>query len=259
MLHALHRLPDLAILAVVVLFVAGCGALAPSIGARLLKLGENQERDDAAFDAFKGVMSMTGVVLAFSLVQATSNLKSIENNVASLAGSISAADRVLLRMGRPDFVQLRPVLHAFGDTVVNDEWALLGDEERSDKADQLYGRLSSAARALEPKTPREQSMYGELLKALDDISDHREHIIEESDTALPDFFWITVGGLLLIAFALALFTHATLPRRAGIAATSGAVALLLAFVIIIDIPFEGETSVSARPLESAIAVAERRS
>ena len=254
MLHLLHKLPDLGILAVVLIVTVALSAMAPVAGAKLFGFGDNKERDDAAFDAFKSVMSMAGVVLAFSLVQANENLRSIQTTVGKFAASVSTADRVLLRIGQPQFAQLRPVLAAFGDTVIADEWPRLAAEERSEKADALYSRLSASTRAIEPKTPREQAMFNELLRSLDEISDNRELVIEDADISLPGFFWVTVIGLMAIGSLLSMLTHPTLPRRAGIAATTAAVGLLLAFVIIVDGPFEGETSVSNRPIQTALAI-----
>jgi len=82
-------------------------------------------------------------------------------------------------------------------------------------------------------------MYGELLKQMDDLSELREQVIEASDISLPNFFWITTAGLLIVALGLASATSDSLKQRVAVAATAAAVALLLTFVIIIDRPFEG--------------------
>ena len=258
MLNLLHNLPDLAILAVVLSVVVLLAVYLPVLSRRLFKYEISRERDEAAFDAFKAVMSMIGVVLAFSLVQADGNLRSIEATVEKEANALSATDRILLRIGRPDFAAARPTLAAYGKAIAEDEWPRLARTERSEAADAAYTKLSKTVRALGPNDARETAMYNELLKNLDELDEFREAIVADSEVHLPDFFWITIGGLMLIGFGLALLTDSTLNRRVGLGATAGAVALLLAFVVIVDVPFEGQTSVSVHPIERALLVNARR-
>lgn len=258
MLNLLHRLPDLAILGVVLSIIVLIAVYLPVLSRRLFNYEISKEGDEAAFDAFKAVMAMIGVVLAFSLVQADSNLRSIEVTVEKEANALAATDRILMRIGRPDFAAARPLVAAYGKAVVEDEWPKLAQGARSDAADKAYNALSRTARALGPDTPREQAMYNELLKNLDDLAEYREAIVADADMHLPDFFWITVSGLMLIGFGLALLTQPTLSRRVGLGATAGAVALLLTFVIIVDVPFEGQTSVSSRQIERTLIVNARR-
>lgn len=258
MLNTLHRLPDLGILVVVLLVLVATVLVAPSVGHRLFRLPESKERDDAAFDAFKAIMSMIGVVLAFSLVQATANLRGIEAIVGKEAGSISAIDRVLLRIDDPAFARMRPLLAAYGQSVIKDEWPQLAKQRRSDVSEKAYTALSRAIRSTNVDSPRQQAMYNELLKLMDDAADFREQIIADSELSLPVFFWVTIIGLISIGFALACITTPTLTRRTGLAATTAAVALLLAFVIIVDVPFEGQTSISPRAISSVLMIDARR-
>jgi hypothetical protein len=48
-------------------------------------------------------------------------------------------------------------------------------------------------------------------------------------------------------------TADSLGRMVGVGAPAAAVALLLAFVIIVDVPFEGETSVTPHAIQNALA------
>lgn len=94
---------------------------------------------------------------------------------------------------------------------------------------------------------------------MDDAADYREQILADAELSLPSFFWTTVIGLMAIGFALACVTDATLNRRTGRAAATAAVALLLAFVVIVDAPFEGQTSVSPREIRNVLIVNAHRS
>ena len=145
---------------------------------------------NSAFDGFKTVMSMTAIVLAFCLVQANGNLREVDATVAKEAAAISIADRALLRFGKPEAIALRSVLADYGAAVV-DEWPSLARRERSQAADAAYTALSKKTRAMAPDEARQEAMYHELLKDLDDLSDLREDTLTESDYRLPTIFWVT--------------------------------------------------------------------
>lgn len=258
LLRLLHQLPDLAILALVVVVLTGFAMAAPFIGQRLFRLPADEKRADAAFDAFKAVMAMTGVVLAFALVEANANLHAVQALVAKEAAAITAADRSLLRSGNPGLITLRPALAAYATSIVDDEWPLLATEARSGDTDDAYNALSKQARAVNPADARQQAMFSELLKALDDMADYREQRLVEGESDLPSFFWVTTGGLLAIGFGLALLTAATLHGIVSVGATTAAIALLVGFTIIVDQPFEGETSVTPKEIVKALQLNSRR-
>jgi hypothetical protein len=259
-LHWLHKLSDPEILALVLTTMTLGMMAAPQLGRQLLRLPERKERDEAVFSAFNAVVSMLGVVLAFSLVQANATLRTLEGKVMKEAAAFEALDRALLRMGKPGFAELRPSLAAYGQSIVTDEWPKLGAGERSAKTDDLFNALSKGIHALS-QDGAGQAMHGELVKTLDGLADLREELISNADrdtSGLPVFFWTTILGLIAVAFCLAALTTPKLGRTVAVGAAGAAIALLLAFVIIVDMPFEGDTSVSPRPLQKALILNAKR-
>ena len=91
-----------------------------------------------------------------------------------------------------------------------------------------------------------------------DLSDLREQRIAESDADLPSFFWITAVGLLAVAFVLGLLAADNLATSVSLGAAAAAVALIFAFVAIVDQPFEGDTSVKPKEILRALAPDARR-
>jgi len=226
MIHWLHQFSDLLILLMVVGALTAANMLAPHIGRRLF--GFSEDRDNAAFDAFNAVISIVGIVLAFSLVEANTNLRDIDGRVAKEAAALQATDRVLLRFGKPEFVALRPLLATYGESIVKDEWPKLSIGQRNQGTDDAYTALSIAARKLGPDDIRQQSMYNELLKQLDDLADLREEIISSSDSnqfGLPKFYWFTIEAFLCVCFVLAMLMKNSLGRTVGIGAASAAIGL----------------------------------
>jgi hypothetical protein len=257
-LDYLHQLPDIVILPTVVTVVVACAMAAPFLGRTLLRLTPSKTRDEAAFDGYKVIMAMVGVVLAFSLVQVNGNLRSVETMVAREASAFASVDRTLLRFGSPAAEATRPLLEAYGQSRIREEWPGLARAERHQGTDERYNTLSRVARAIEPASGRQQAMYAELLKGLDDLAEARELVLQDAELELPLFFWIVTGGFMLLAMILGLMTEAKLSRAVGLGGTAAGVGLLLAFVMIVDQPFKGETSVTPAQIQKTLNLNARR-
>ena len=258
LIDRLHDLSDLGILAIVLAAVVLLMTGAPHARARLFPRALPKDFDDKAFEAFKAMVATTGLVLAFSLVQATSNLRQVETTVGRESVALATADRVLLRSGLAGSADARARLEAFGQSRVADEWPTMAHGLRAATTDAAYTEFSKAVRGLAPQDLRQQTMYAELLKAADDIAEFREMVLLDSDLALPDFFWVTTAGLMLCMFGIAALAAPAPGRSVAIGATAAAVGLVLAFVIIADRPFRGETSVSPAPIQKALELNARR-
>ncbi len=238
--------------------VAGLAMLAPVIGRFVLRLRRNEDRDEAAFDAFKVVLGMAALVLSFSLAQANASLHNVESMVGREASAFSAVDRSLLRYGTAEAASIRPLLAQYGRSRIDVEYPGLAQGDRNQATDLLYNNLSRTARLLQPADQRQQTLFSELLKNLDDLSETREVVIASADTALSGIFWIMSGGLLVIGIGLASLTDLTLPRTLTVGATATAVALLFAFVVVTDRPFVGDDAVSPAPIGKILALNARR-
>ena len=259
MLELLRSLPNLVILAVGVSTLAAAAYASPFVGRRLLRLPEDKARDEAAFDAFKAVMAMAGVVLAFSLVQAESNLRSDQAQVGREASAILIVDRALLRIGIPDAANARPLLTAFIRSQLNDDWpSLVKSGTRSPVTDASYTALSRVVRSLEPQSRREEIIYAELIKAMDDVSDARETLIQDANLQLPDFFWTMALAFVFLGLVLGCLSEARINRAAALSGTAAGIGLLLSFVVIVDEPFRGETSIKPKSIENALVLNSRR-
>ncbi len=146
----LLRLPDLVVMSTIVIVVAGLAAAAPQLGRMLLRLPHDREREASAFDAYRLVFSMFGVMLSFLLFEASAAHRGVEDAVVKEAAALSRADRTLLRMGSPDFAAIRTDLAGYGALLVNDEWQLQFSKGRSAAASEAFAGISDKARKLGP-------------------------------------------------------------------------------------------------------------
>ncbi|RBP04560.1 uncharacterized protein DUF4239 [Roseiarcus fermentans] len=248
------RQPDVLVMATFVLVVAGCAAAAPHIGGALLRLPRSAERDASAFEGYKIVFSTFGVMLAFLLAQAAMAHREVQSNIVKEAAALSEADRALLRLGTPDFAAVRPGLASYGALIVDDEWRAQSIGGRSAAATAAFAGVSDRVRALGPDDTRRQALYNALLRSLDELEGLREARLAASAGALPTSLWTAVIGLMIIAFAVAAFADRSFNRSVSLAAIAAAIGLLLSLVVIVDLPFIGEHSVSVAPIQRALEV-----
>jgi hypothetical protein len=164
----------------------------------------------------------------------------------------------LLRYGDPKAAALRPMLWTYLQSVVHDEWPALREGHRSDKTGDALRPLSRAIFALDPQPGRQTTIYSEMLKALDDLSDLREQRIAAADIKLPNQFWYLALTLIVILIALGLMVEPVYWHTSSLAAQGLAVALLAALVFGTDAQFKGYIAVSPAPLEKVFIVMQQR-
>jgi hypothetical protein len=253
----LRRLPDLWILVIVLGTIVGLTVLA--IRVRIPIGGDQGEVNSEAFDSFLAVASATAVLLAFSLVQADATVRATEDAVSREAAAINSAHRLLFRYQDPRTAPALGGLKAYTAALIDDEWPRLERGGRSDRADRIYADVSRSIRDVEPSSPRQQAMYAEALKYLDDVADLREQRINTANTSLPSLFWVATGLMIAFMILLAARMEPRVERLWTTGAISGVVAVLLFLVMVVDAPFHGESnSVSLDALRRAAQQIDKR-
>jgi len=246
-----------------------CFLLAPIIGNRLGLTVPNkdrgQETDASHLGPFwhvaaaqEALVTLTAVVLAFSLVEVQDNLRKTEELVAKEAGQLNSMDRQLFRYGDPKVSQMRPLLWTYLESIVHDEWPALRAGSRSPRTTEAVQTLARAVFALDPQPGRQTTIYDKVLASLDEIADLREQRISASGLQLTREFWYLTFTLVAILIILSAMVEPVSYGMVSIAAQGVAIALLAALVFSTDSPFKGQISVSPTPLEHALTLMKGR-
>jgi hypothetical protein len=245
---------------VIVLFstvAVACFVAAPYLGRKLGWTVPNKDRADYIIRAQSTLITVTGIVLAFSLVQAQGNLRQAEELVAKEASTLNTLDRLLLRYG-DQAAALRPLLWTYTTSVIEDEWPALRDGQRSPDTGLKLAPLSRAVFQLDPQPGRQVTIYGEMIKSIDEIVDEREQRVSTANLQLHSEFWLVTFLLGLILVALSTVIEAVAYHTLSIAAQGLALALLAALVFCSDGPFKGNISVSPAPIIKVLAIMKAR-
>ena len=250
LIRFLHSMPNWVSFSLITFVLCGAFIVMPVLRRRFLPVDKSVS--DAAMDGVKTVSTFMVLVLAFSLSLVMSQHRQVEELVQREATLINQLDRGLLRAGPAELVALRPVLVEYARSVVNDEWPRMADAGRSPRTYELFNEISRGVRRVEVTTPRQQTMYADMLRTLEQLSDARDIRLLNSRIALPDLFWATIMGGCLLLLPLCAMTSGTLNSALLKLAMGGSLGMLMALVIVIDRPFSGETQVSPAPIQRAI-------
>jgi hypothetical protein len=205
------------------------------------------------------VIGFTGVVLAFSLVLAQSNLRNLETQVGTEVHNLAQLDRLLLRYGDPKNGVIRASLRDYANSIVRDEWPELRQGKSSEPTASLFSPISRSILAIEPAPGRQSLIYAEMLKKADELASDREaRVVAATKLKLPAIFWETIISLLAILLLLATLSEATFGRAVALGGQGFGLALLVALVFIFDQPFRGQTSVSSEPIARVVAEMQAR-
>jgi len=157
-----------------------------------------------------------------------------------------------MRYGDPSVAAVRPHLKAYGESIAGEEWSLMHRGGRSQAADEAYVEVSKALRTVEPESHRQQIMFAEALRQIDDLSDLRDERIDASRVTLPPIYWYTTLTMVMLMVLIAAMIEPT-PHRTWITAIiASAIGHLMALAVIFDAPFQGDGSVSPEPFRQAL-------
>jgi hypothetical protein len=260
MFHWLYDVPDFGIALLLGAVGAGLLAGAPFLRAKVFRIRVTSAFSEATDKGFAGVIGFTGVVLAFSLVQATGNYRNLEAQVGIEAHNLAQLDRLILRYGDPAMNGIRVALRDYASSIVTDEWPELRKAGASERTRELFGPISRSILAIDPPAGRQTLIYAEMLKKADEIAaDRKARLVAAAKLEVPPIYWETIIALLVILILLAGSSETTYGRSLALAAQGFGLALLVALVYIFDEPFKGQTSILPDPIITVIAEMKARS
>lgn len=257
MIAFLYDMPDLGVAAAFGLTIGFLFAMAPLLRYRLFG-PISDAHSESARATVSAITGFTGAVLAFSLVQAQGNLRSVEKTVAAEATQLNQVDRLLTRWGDPKVAAIRQALHAYAESIIVDEWPKLSVHDSSPRTAELAARLSQAVLAIQPAPGREAVIYADLVKLTDQLAESRDERLSATDLGLPPIYWHVIGFLIGLLLVFAAFVEPHWGRVMSLAGLGAGLGLLITLVFIFDQPFLGEVSVGPDAIVKALATMQAR-
>jgi hypothetical protein len=195
------------------------------------------------------------VVLAFVVVSVHDQYQESNSAATKESAVLVSLYRDSMALPEPAQPEIQDAIRSYIDTVEKDEWPAMARGEHSERARDAFDRIEHTFRRVEPQTTKQQIVYAESLRRLNDVSDLRSARTIESSSGLPGllYFVLLVGAMMLVGFS---FFFRMDHRGVQIVLTSILavfIALLLFLVFELDYPFSGSTGISSSVFEGARA------
>lgn len=252
MLDFLYNYPNWLIGALFVI-VALTAGMALMFGLRAaLPIRDDKETFDITIRVMPTVLSLTAFVLAFSVVQANTELARAAKLAADEATGIGQIDRLLVRIDAAKTEPARVALASYAKSIVADEWPYMREGHDGFGHATTRARMQAfndALHRLELTDAKNAVLIREVIEHADQIEDLRDARLREAREALPALFWAVIIFLALMMMALGAFLRPTLTNVVMVAAQAAAVGLLSSFLFMLDHPFMGQTSITPWMLE----------
>ena len=204
--------------------------------------------------ATQNTMSGAFVILSFSFVLVMGNVDKFDVEVTREASQIHVMDRMLALDGSPAATEERHRLLAYTESLVKDEWPMLGQARGNRGSVRLLDEFLERLKDLKQGSCVQNGLFIEIVKQSGEIVQSRDTRILNAGTHLPGLFWIVnLISLLVVIIVGALRLAQPSPSRViVIAAQIIMINLLFSAVLIIDNPFKGETRISSWPLQRSV-------
>lgn len=204
--------------------------------------------------ATQNTMSGAYVILGFVLVLAMTTVADLDSAVSKEATAIKSLERLLVLDGGKATMASRDLLIAYTRSVIKDEWPILknghGNPETSDALQKLFLSMD----AIEPTSPKDTVLYSKIIEQADKVAELRNARILNVQSYLPNVFYIVslVSLLGVIVIAALRLIEATTIRSVALATQVIMLTLLFSAIMIIDLPYLGDTVTSPDALETAL-------
>lgn len=248
----LYSLPDTAILALSIVTASLAVIFLPFFVRRLPNFKITPQTSEFALRTLAPLFGMTGLLLAFTLVQAQTNFRIADNLVAAEASQITRLDGLLTEYGDKNAAKLQVDLRTYASAIVDDEWPRMLRDERSEKADRALRVLSAGIFSLEPLPGRQSTVHVSIVRAFEGLQISHDARLNTATLALPSTYWYV---LLLSVLALLLITSTidrTRFRTVMLTTQMAIIGAFFGFVFIMDQPFRGQHATDTKPIVLAI-------
>ena len=216
------------------------------------------ERGSGAF-AFLG--TAFAVLLAFVVLEAFDSFNEARTGAETEATTMVQISRTADFFPPAQSDPINASVICYGRAVIHDAFPSMKEGKRSELVQHWVEQLEGTLKGLEPRSPKEEAAFLQLLEQEDERTEARRARISEATRALPGPVWflVVLGALLTVGFAL-LFIDKREPffvQGSVMAAISALVTAGILLVWFLDHPYEGETgSIEPTEMERQLPVVE---
>jgi hypothetical protein len=155
----------------------------------------------------------------------------------------------------PQSRELRAIVKAYTEAVIEDEWPRMRHGGQSKKADALLESADKMVRMLPVDNPRRQDVHEQMLQAINEAQADRDTRLSEDATGIDPLLWMVliVGAVLTVGFTFLFGFRHSLMQQLMTGSLGLLIALVLYLTVSLNFPYRGGISVRPEAFHAAIA------
>jgi hypothetical protein len=227
-----------------VLFVFAVAA-ASVLGLLLVRLRVHHaslsKHNDVAGVMFSIVGTIYAVLLAFVVVVVWESNGTAGERTEQEAGILGDLVRDAILFPDPERTELLLEFYDYTKTVVGEEWPAMEKGGTSQHAWDVMNRIFLTFSKIKPDNPRDINIHAEMLRRLNELSDHRRLRLLAVDNKVPPMLWylLVFGGVITIGFSYFLGVEKQRSHALMTASLAAMIALTLYLILALGRPFTG--------------------
>ncbi len=221
---------------------------------RAVPLATLKANNEVCGNYLQTVGTIYAVLLAFVVFTVWTQQNEAGRLVERQANELADVVRLTRGLGEPVRRQALEAARDYARAVIDREWDLMATGKASSRAFELVEQLWQVLAGAEPKTAREEALYGEAVARFNDFSDARTDLLQNSRTRLPPILWILlVTGALSNVGSMYFFGLESFASLALMTASlAGAIAFVLFLIYDLDHSFSGDWLVTPEPMRRVL-------
>lgn len=240
------------------LLIVGLSVALAHVGLKLVRrrvpLEVLQSHHEVAGFIIGVIGAVYAVLLAFVVVAVWTQFEDANATVSREANQLNDLARMAQGFSPPVEQRALEGLRNYAQVAVSDEWPAMSRGEKSPRAQVATQQLWQIYSEIEPQSARENALYAESLRRMNDLSDSRRLRVHASGNDVPLIVRILLwgGGMLTLCFTYFFGVKNVRSQALMTAALAIVLSFVLFLIVALDNPFHGSISVSPEPLKEIL-------
>jgi hypothetical protein len=208
---------------------------------RLVPPERREGQNDVAGFIYAVLGVAYAVLLAFVVIAVWQDYQTAKTNVDSEANELAGVYFLASQLPEPDRTRLQDLVQTYARVVVEEEWPLMEQGQRSPRADSVVRQLRLKLLQFDPRTKGEQVLYERGLTQLHDAADARRSRLLEVREGIPELLWVVIvgGGVITVSFTYLFGLKSNVAHALMVAALTLLICAILFTIGEFDYPFSG--------------------
>jgi hypothetical protein len=234
-----------------VLTVTG-GLLMYWVSYRLVTRYQREDLGRATSSLFVVIGILVSLVLTLNFDDVVQEWGDAQNAIKSEVAGISDTLGALDQYGPAETAEARSALLDYTQSVIDDDWPALADDELSEQTDELFQQGVRVVFALDPTDSFQKELRTRTLDDLDAISDDRQGRLNAAIGTTPAYSLVILLGLLITIAFFGVYRPQP-PLVAFLILYTAFVGLMLYLILALSDPFQGGIGLDPTLYENLLA------